>query len=88
MRSLVIALLVAALVGLAFSMPNNFIYRDRYSSHLDEYDLCNEVGVNSGCSGCVHGTKSLCSASRSSSVMPSLSLLSPGVPLPQIQLSS
>ena len=31
---------------------------------FDEDDLCNSVGVNTGCSGCELGTKNLCRASR------------------------
>jgi len=66
MRIFSIALILAVtLVACSFAVvvadSSNFVFRDVISTALDVTDLCESVGEHSGCSGCVHGTKGLCS---------------------------
>jgi hypothetical protein len=61
-----IALFVVALVAMialasafGFHYQVNSYFEDETET-LTEKDVCEQVGVISGCSGCVHGTKGLC----------------------------
>jgi len=62
MRSVLLVVAFAAIVALALGGASGWdVDSTRISTeHLDLDTLCNQVGVLSGCSGCVHGTKGLC----------------------------
>jgi len=53
--------LVACSIAVAVADTSSFVFRGSYTSTLDVTELCESVGEHSGCSGCVHGTKGLCS---------------------------
>jgi len=60
MNSLLLVALAALLALALANSHNNYQAKSIQTSELDEEAVCAFIGQNSGCSGCVHGTKGQC----------------------------